>query len=116
MKSFLTVSLLAILLVMATASLHAQPYRAAVGLRLGYPTSVSYKQFLGDSHAMEVNLGTRNASRYYTAFSLSGAYLVHKPLDLLGIDNLQFYYGGGAAVYLWNYRSSYSYNNYARTS
>ncbi|GAB4402481.1 MAG: hypothetical protein OHK0039_00570 [Bacteroidia bacterium] len=96
--------LLTLFIVLAAATLQAQPYKAAVGARVGYPTALSYKKFLGDAHAVELYAGT-----YFNRLSLHAAYQIHHPIE--AIENLSFYYGAGAAFIFWNtYR-----NNYSRT-
>lgn len=85
-------------------SLQAQYYSTAVGLRLGYPVSASVKHFLGNSgNALEGYVGFRGLG-FNSGFGVSahGAYLIHKDID--EVDGLQWYYGGGAGVYFWNYR------------
>lgn len=100
-------------LLTASASLDAQNLQSAVGARLGYPVSLSYKTFLGESDdALEFTLGTRgrNFRTYsYRWITASGAYLKHKDLSLKGIDDmdgLQWYYGFGAAAYFWSYKDN----------
>lgn len=82
----------------------AQTYNKAIGARLGYPLSVSYKTFLNESSAVEVFAGTRGFSGYRW-ISLSGAYQIHKPLSAAKTDGLNFYYGAGASLYLWSFDS-----------
>lgn len=82
-----------------TATIFSQDFDSAAGLRLGYPTSLSYKKFINESSALEGYVGYRGY--YRTRFiSFSGAYLIHK--DIEEVDNLQYYFGGGASVYLWS--------------
>ncbi|PPK85150.1 hypothetical protein CLV84_2042 [Neolewinella xylanilytica] len=90
-----------------TAVTHAQQYDRAVGLRFGYPLSVSYKKFINYTDAVELYAGWRGWRRY-RAFSLNGAYQIHR--DFPDVRGLQWYYGGGAGVQLW------SYDNYERGS
>lgn len=78
----------------------AQNFKSAVGARLGYPLSISYKQFINESGAFEVYGGTRGYSGYRW-FSVSGAYQIHKPIE--SFEGLNYYYGAGASVYFWNF-------------
>ncbi len=88
-------------------SMNAQSYKSAVGLRFGYPTSVSYKHFLNDSNALEVSAGARFFS-FYRWVNVSVAYQFYNPLDLDidGLEGLQWYFGFGGSAYLWNYDDS----------
>lgn len=78
----------------------AQNFKSAVGARLGYPLSITYKQFISESGAFEVYAGTRGYSNYRW-FSVSGAYQIHKPIE--SVEGLDYYYGAGASVYFWNF-------------
>lgn len=77
----------------------SQDFSSAVGLRLGYPLSASYKTFLNETNAVEGYVGFRNFSGA-SFVGISGAYQIHK--DIESVDNLQWYYGGGASVFLWS--------------
>lgn len=81
-----------------------QFYQSAVGARLGSPVSASYKTFISESAALEAYAGFRFYG-FGSWVNLSGAYLVHQPLGELA-DGLQWYYGGGASVFFWNYTDS----------
>lgn len=102
------------LLMVFTPTVHAQEYRSAVGARLGYPLSISYKHFINDSHAFEAYAGARWFSGY-SWMNVSAAYLVHKPLELEGFEGLQWYFGGGASVYFWNF-GAFLGENYSTTT
>ena len=94
----------------SVSTVNAQNFDSAVGLRLGYPLSISYKKFINDSHALEFMAGTRgnntlllgNSFRYRW-FNVGGAYLVHAPLDMGDFGGLDWYFGGGASVNFWTY-------------
>jgi len=75
-------------------------YNTAVGLRLGYPTSVSAKKFFNDDLAAEAYVGFRGFSGY-NWINLSAALQKHTPIDEL--DGLQWYYGAGATIFLYSY-------------
>ena len=92
----------------------AQNFSHAIGLRLGSPISVSYKYFLNDSHALEIVGGTssygyRYSSYRYRWYNLGASYLVHKSFDsnIEILQELQWYYGGGANVYFWRWENRY---------
>ncbi len=86
-------------------SAEAQDFKSAVGLRLGYPLSASYKTFLNESAAVEAYVGFRSFSFVGSFLSVSGAYQIHK--DIGEVKNLQWYYGGGASVFLWSFKNSF---------
>lgn len=87
-----------VLAVLIAGSLSAQaPYQDAVGLRLGFPVSVSYKKFLNEKAAVEGYVGLRSYG-FGRWFNISGAYQVHQPIS--EIEGLQCYYGGGASIFL----------------
>ena len=71
-------------------------YKSAIGLRFGYPLSVSYKHFISEPGAIEVFAGFRSYS-YYSWFNIGGLYEHHKPIS--SVDGLQWYFGGGASVF-----------------
>ena len=71
----------------------AQQYESAVGVRAGYYFTGTYKKFVNETNAFEAYLGL---SGYYGGVVVGALYQIHKPLENLGVDNLQWYYGGGA--------------------
>lgn len=113
MKSlFYTFTVLAFLSICSTTQAQVD-YKTAVGGRLGYPLAASFKQFINDSHAFEVYVGARWYSGYSWT-SVSGAYLVHKPID--SVDGLNYYFGGGASVYFWSFGNGIEFNGFNTTS
>jgi len=82
-------------------------YDRALGGRFGYPFSLSYKTFISEANALEANIGFIGNRSGYNWVSVSGAYLHHKILDIESIDNLNWYFGGGASVIFWNFASSF---------
>jgi hypothetical protein len=90
------------------SSLSAQDYNKAIGLRLGYPASVSYKVFLdGSNNAVEGFLSfrsygnrRRNGDFRYRSFGLGVGYQVHKPIE--EVNGLQWYYGIGGRLSFFN--------------
>lgn len=85
-------------------SADAQVYKSAIGARLGYPLSASYKTFISNSSALEGYVGFRGYSAYRW-ISINGAYLIHRPIE--GVTNLQWYFGGGAGVYFYTYDTGF---------
>ncbi len=83
---------------------YSQNYNSAIGLRLGYPVSVSYKHFISDQGAIEAFAGFRTWSTY-SWFNVGGMYQHHNPIS--GVDGLQWYFGGGASAFFWNYKSNF---------
>jgi len=84
----------------------AQDLKSALGLRLGYPSSVSYKFFLSESGAVELIGGTRGYSTYRW-FNLGAAYQIHNELSAGDVEGLYYYYGVGASIYFWNFDNSF---------
>ena len=86
------------------SSTQAQNFKSAVGARLGYPLSITYKQFISESGAFEVYAGTRgfgSLNTRYRWYTISGAYQIHKPIE--SVEGLDYYYGAGASVYFWSF-------------
>jgi hypothetical protein len=92
--------LLALALFASGAFLTAQVYDSAIGLRLGYPLSVSYKSFISTTDAIEVYAGFRGYRRYNWV-SINGAYQRHERIS--EVNGLEWYYGGGVGLQFWNY-------------
>lgn len=83
---------------MISSDLSSQDFDSAIGIRVGYPLSVTYKKFVSESNAVEAYAGFRSfAGASY--LSLNGAYQIHKDID--DVDRLQYYYGAGASVVSW---------------
>ena len=85
--------------------LKAQGYQSALGLRLGSPIAASYKFFISEPAAVELYVGFRSYGIGYTFINPGAMYQYHFPIT--GVDGLQWYVGGGASVYLYNYRNNY---------
>lgn len=95
-------------------SLNFASAQSMIGLRLGYPTSVTYKHFLNESNAIEVYGGFRGYTGYRW-FNLSGAYQVHKPLPDV-TEGLSWYFGGGASVYFWSFGNDFTGGDFSSTT
>lgn len=101
MKNLLSLIALTLCLCFAASTkIQAQDYKAAAGLRLGYPWAASYKMFISEASAVEVYAGYRGWFGY-NAVSLNGAYQIHN--DIESIDGLKWYYGVGGGVDFVNY-------------
>ena len=85
-------------------SSYAQEYESAIGARLGSPLSLSYKKFVSESNAIEL-YGGLGFGTGFSSFSANGAYLLHKPLD--AADGLSWYYGAGAGIAFFTFRSTF---------
>lgn len=87
-------------------------YKSAIGLRLGYPASISYKQFLNEKNAIELYAGYRRWSNLVSYTNVGALYQIHTPIK--GVEGLQWYIGGGASALIWNYDDIYgdTYGNF----
>jgi hypothetical protein len=81
-------------------------YRTAAGVRLGYPNALSIKHFISDANAIEAYVGARFFV-YSSTIWVSGAYQFHNPIEIDGIDGLQWYVGVGATAAFWSYNNLY---------
>lgn len=84
----------------AVVSSQAQDYNSAVGVRLGYPMSLSYKKFISENNALEVYGGFRGYGTY-SSIRVNGAFLLHKDID--SVENLRWYWGLGAGVAFYSF-------------
>lgn len=112
----LSILLLFVFSCLYTTTTQAQDYKSAIGLRLGYPWSISYKQFLNDRGAFEVFGGLRGYT-YYRWFNVGALYQHHTPFP--NTAGLRWYYGGGASVFFWTYDNDwpgYNASDYSSTS
>lgn len=102
MKKLIHVSILFVFCFCMTQTLQAQ-YKTAIGLRLGYPTSVSLKYFATETLAFEAYAGTRGYS-FYRLNNVSAALQIHQPLEIIDdLDGLSYYVGGGLSALFWSY-------------
>lgn len=87
-------------LTITTQVAFSQSYNSAIGLRFGYPTSVSYKKFFKEDLAFEGIVGFRG----YTGYSwINIAAAIQKHNAISSTEGLSWYYGAGAGVYLYSY-------------
>ena len=118
MRSFLSLFLaLGLLFFWQTPQLEAQTsYKSAIGARLGYPLSASYKTFISETNAIEAYVNFRRWGNLftggfsYTRIGIGAAYLVHQQLGT-NTPGLQWYYGGGAGIALFSYSNDSAFGN-----
>lgn len=77
-------------------SAQAQDYSTGIGFRGGLANGVTIKHFIGNTTALEGILLTR-----WSGFSVTGLYELHKQ-DAFGVDRLNWYYGAGAHLGLYD--------------
>lgn len=81
-------------------------YKSAIGLRFGYPLSVTYKTMISETNALEFTAGTRGFSGYRWV-SATAAYQIHQDFSA-GIEgNWRWYYGAGAGAFIYSFDSSF---------
>lgn len=98
-------------------------YNNAIGLRLGAPMAISYKHKLNNTGAVELTLSTQGRQQVYSSYrwlGVSAGYQIHNDLNLniKGLEQLQWYYGGGLSAFFWSWRydSAFSQSAYSNTS
>ncbi|MEM9848792.1 MAG: hypothetical protein AAF847_12940 [Bacteroidota bacterium] len=82
----------------------AAQYKTAAGVRLGWPSSLSFKHFINDSDAIEVHASFRTRSSFFRRFYIDAAYQKHYSLDKVA-DGLRWYAGGGLGFRDWRFES-----------
>ncbi|MCC7244485.1 MAG: hypothetical protein IT269_02305 [Saprospiraceae bacterium] len=82
-------------------------YKSAIGLRFGYPASITFKQFLNEKNAIEVYAGFRRWGNYLSYTNVGALYQIHAPIK--GVEGLQWYVGGGASAFIWKYDDTYNF-------
>jgi hypothetical protein len=92
-----------------SSQVKAQDYQSAIGLRFGYPLSISYKTFLNESNALDIFAGFRGYSGIYSYFTVGALYEIHKPIS--DVDGLSWYIGPGASVQFFNYDDGYAFGD-----
>ena len=89
------------LFAVAAFSMNAQDYQKSVGLRLGRPLGLSYKQFLSSSNAFEVIADLDIFEKNWMKLNVSGFYLWQK--GLADIQGLSWFAGPGASAGMFMY-------------
>lgn len=87
-----------------TPSVNAQSYKNAIGLRAGGYSGITYKQFVSSKNAFEI-YGLVRFYKYSNFTNVTGVYQIHN--DIPNVSNLKWYYGFGATVGFYGYKSSY---------
>lgn len=87
-----------------TTNTQAQDYKSAIGLRLGYPISITYKTFLNETNAIEIFGGFRSYNQY-TTVNVTAGYLLHN--DFPDVERLKWYYGLGGGVAFYNFDNDF---------
>ena len=87
-----------------TFAAYSQDYNSAIGLRLGFPNSVSYKHFISEQGAIEAFAGFRSYAGYGW-FNVAAAYEHHWAIS--SVDGLSWYAGGGASAFFYNYDAGF---------
>lgn len=85
--------------VILTFPLLSQPYKNAIGGRLGWGLTASYKHFLSEKNALELYGGLYG----YLGASLGAGALFQHHIPIKGLDGLNAYVGGGAVMRTWTY-------------
>ena len=101
------------LFVFMAGALRAQAEGKTIGLRIGYPTDISFQLGLNNSNRIELGLGFRtygysiNTNNKYSQISLSGVYQWVWDLSALS-SGFNWYAGGGASIghYSYTYAST----------
>ncbi len=104
-KLALLFTLVCALAFVSESKAQVQDYNMALGLRLGYPLSVSFKTFMSDAGAIEAYAGFAGYSTYGW-FNLGAMYQHH--MDIEGVEGLAWFFGGGASLQFWNYDDIYN--------
>ena len=91
MKKLLT---LVLALTMGVSALFAQEYKNAIGLRIGYEFSVTYKTFVSQENF--VDLGVDLAP--FGAFGITAFGFYDWNFDIPQVDGLSWYVGPGASI------------------
>lgn len=89
----LVLVVLALCLSAQTYELSAQSHDWGIGLRLGDPTGVSAKKYLGTSNALELALGSDYGGK---GLEFMAHYLFHFPIS--NAPGLDWYYGFGVQI------------------
>ena len=93
MKHVLWSTLFFTFLYLKTTETYAQDKEWGLGLRIGNPTGITAKKYLGAGNALEVALGTNYNN---DGFELLAHYLFHFPVN--GAPGLDWYYGFGGQL------------------
>ncbi len=93
MRRFLWALVAAIFLMLITLQANSQDKNWGIGIRLGDPTGISAKKYLGASNGLELALGGNIEGR---GLQFLVHYLFHFPIN--NAPGLDWYYGFGAQI------------------
>ncbi len=90
-------------------------YKSAVGLRLGYPTSVTFKHFFNEKGAAEAFVGFRG---WGWGRAINRGAMYQHPSPIAELEGLKWHVGGGAGVWFWTYDNDFGFggNTYGSTN
>jgi hypothetical protein len=84
-----------LVLIVSTVVLTAQDYKSSIGAKVGYGLVASYKTFFNEKNGIDIFGGI-----HWGGSLMGGAnYSIHA--DIKSVDNLRWYYGGGANFFAW---------------
>ncbi len=93
MKKLLT---LVLALTLGVSALFAQDYKQAIGLRLGYDLSITYKTFVSQENFVDVGINLEPFKKDSFGVTVYGFYDWN--FDIPQVDGLSWYVGPGAQV------------------
>ncbi len=99
-KLFLSFTIV-LLFAAGNVSTYGQLYNTGVGARLGFFNGLTVKHFLQEGNAIEGILSTR-----WDGFIITGLYEFQRPFS--DVNNLEWYYGGGAHIGFWQHGRYYN--------
>lgn len=85
-----------IILLISNTILVAQDYNTGIGLRGGFTSGITFKNFVSEKAAIEGIVASR-----WRGFSITGLYELHAN-TIFEVERLNLYYGGGAHIGFWN--------------
>lgn len=95
MKPFTPIQLSFLFILLLPLCAQAQDYQTGIGLRGGFAGGITVKHFINNRHAVEGILTGRSRG-----FELTGLFEIHQ--QAFNTDRLQFFYGFGAHIGIWN--------------
>jgi hypothetical protein len=93
------ITILATFLLFSQLAANAQDFRTGIGIRGGLFSGLSIKHFVSQANALEGVVAT-----HHRGLVLAGMYQMHA--NAFDAPGLNWYYGGGAHLGFYNYRST----------
>ncbi len=109
MKKLSLVLFILCLSISSSSVLYSQPYKTGIGARLGTFNGLSVKHFVQEGQAIEGILSTR-----WNGFIITGLYQFQQ--EFADVNNLDWFFGGGAHVGFWQSGSKYPQSHGESTS